>query len=236
MGRVRVQKREYENHGGDVGDDTPYVDEINVNEDHVEARGLYLQGDATDDENVHLTRDGDSKMTFQDADHETARTLQWVRTIQNLYSSDAGEGFTVQTDGAGGIQLAEVVSGYPPAFATHPLAGPITNDLNAWVTGHTVTTPELEVGSYLIRARCVVSGSKSNTQMEVRFQIDDTDTFGELLAIAGVANFGQCNSDENILVVSTPGTHLIDIDFKQPGGSGYTSITGMRITYWRVSA
>lgn len=234
---VRVCKREYESLGGGVGDDTSFIDEIDPHEDHIDARGVFLQPDspAAADEAVHLNRDSSDRMTVKDSEITTAQTIRQLRTAQLLYTGAETIGKTLQTNGAAGVQLADVVSGYPAAFATHPLAGPIINDINSWVEAHSVTTPELEVGSYLIRARMVLSGSKSNTQMEVQCQIDNTETFGELTAVAGVALFGQCNSDETILVVSTPAVHTIDIDFKQPGGSGYTSISGMRITYWRVS-
>ena len=39
-------------------------------------------------------------------------------TVQNLGSGAADGGLTFQSDGAGGVQLTEVVPGYPAAFAT----------------------------------------------------------------------------------------------------------------------
>jgi hypothetical protein len=72
MERVRVQKREYSNHGGDVNDETMYVTEIDPNEDSIDARGISIQSDSSDDATVEITRTNTTnKMTFKDAENTT---------------------------------------------------------------------------------------------------------------------------------------------------------------------
>lgn len=72
---VQIQKKEYASRGGDPSDDTPYVDDIDYNEDHVDVRGVFIQGDSGQDEVVHLTRDASGRATFADSENTTPKTL-----------------------------------------------------------------------------------------------------------------------------------------------------------------
>jgi len=67
---VRVCKREYENLGGGIGDDTSYIDEIDPHEDHPDIRGLYFQADTgPPDEVVHATRDASGRWVVRDSEN-----------------------------------------------------------------------------------------------------------------------------------------------------------------------
>lgn len=72
---VQIQKKEYSSRGGDPNDDTPFVDDIDFNEDHVDVRGVFIQGDSGQDEVVHLTRDSSGRATFKDSENTTPVTL-----------------------------------------------------------------------------------------------------------------------------------------------------------------
>jgi len=72
---VQVQKKEYAARGGDAADDTPFVDDIDFNEDHIDVRGVFLQGDSGQDEVVHLDRDSSGRATFKDSENTTPVTL-----------------------------------------------------------------------------------------------------------------------------------------------------------------
>ena len=77
---VQVQKKEYASRLGDASDDTPYVDDIDYNEDHVDVRGVFIQGDSGQDEVVHLTRDVTGRATFKDVENTTPLTLAQLAT------------------------------------------------------------------------------------------------------------------------------------------------------------
>lgn len=105
---VRVTKREYASAGGDAADETEYIDEIDVNEDHIDARGLFLQGDSGADEVVHLTRDASGRATFKDSENVTPVTLstmlsgggisadqhKTLRQLIHFIDNGPAEGFT----------------------------------------------------------------------------------------------------------------------------------------------
>jgi hypothetical protein len=87
--RVQVLKTESTAGGGSDADAGPYggPQPIDPNEDNVEARGYYLQDDSSDDESVHLSRDGDGKMTFRDELNTTPVVLAaLVRRHRRLIS------------------------------------------------------------------------------------------------------------------------------------------------------
>jgi len=79
---VRVAKREYQDLGGDPNDATSYIDEINPHEDHIDARGVFLQPDSpsSPDEIVHWTRDGSGRMTFKDSENTSPLSLSTLAT------------------------------------------------------------------------------------------------------------------------------------------------------------
>lgn len=99
---------------------------LNPNEDHVDARGVFVQNDTSGDEVVHLTRDASNRLVFTDADNVTPVTLSQAvsgalppatEVGQFLYSYDgstfeivkpvvADDGFVV-TDDDGHIVVAE---------------------------------------------------------------------------------------------------------------------------------
>ncbi len=69
--RVRVTKHEYASVGGDPTDETDFIDDIDPNEDGVDARSLFLQSDTSSDSDVEVTRDSSDRMTFKDGDNTT---------------------------------------------------------------------------------------------------------------------------------------------------------------------
>lgn len=77
---VQVQKREYASRLGDANDDTPYVEDIDYNEDHIDVRGTFFQGDSGQDEVVHQTRDSSGRMTFKDSENTTPVSLTTLTT------------------------------------------------------------------------------------------------------------------------------------------------------------
>ena len=212
-----------------------YPHELDPNEDAVAVRGVYIQNDTSDDLVAFLSRDASNRMTVQDTEISSPTTIRELRTAQLLYTGAETAGKTLQTDGASGIQLADVVSGYPPAFDTELDDTTSTTTLSAWQEKLSLTTSSLELGSYIVFAQAVMSGSKSNSQFEVRAQFDDTDTFGTLNAQAGTA-FSEFQFFAHTIEESISGVHTLDIDFRQVAGSGYISIRGARVTYWRVSS
>lgn len=230
--RVRALKMETDARGTQI-DEFPTA--LDPGEDYLESRGVALQNDTSDDETVILTRDASNRMTVKDAEITSATTIRELRTLQNLYTGVAEAGKTPQTDGAGGITLADVVSGYPPSFSTALSDTVETWTLSDWKEKVSVTTPSLELGSYVIFAQAILSGSKSNAQYEVRSRFDDTDVIGSQSAQAGVA-FSEQLFFTHTIKNSISGAHTIDIDFRMAAGSGYVSIRSARITYWRVSA
>jgi len=77
---VQIQKREYASRSGDPNDDTPYAEDIDYNEDHIDVRGVFIQGDSGQDEVVHLTRDATGRATFKDAENTTPLSLSQLAT------------------------------------------------------------------------------------------------------------------------------------------------------------
>lgn len=58
----------------------PTPTELDPNEDHIDVRGMFIQNDSSNDENVHVSRDSTSRMTFTDAENTTPRTLTELGT------------------------------------------------------------------------------------------------------------------------------------------------------------
>jgi hypothetical protein len=100
MDRVRPLKIESISGGG--SQDNVYPHDMDPNEDGVEARGLLIQNDSSDDETVVLSRDASDNMTFKDG------VVVGTKTLTQLLSSEdddqvkdivpAGETFTVKAD------------------------------------------------------------------------------------------------------------------------------------------
>lgn len=82
--RVRVTKYEYASKGGDASDETDYLDEIDPNDDGVDARALYLQNDSSEDSNVEISRDTSSNMTFKDG------VVSGTKTLTELLAGSGG--------------------------------------------------------------------------------------------------------------------------------------------------
>lgn len=155
-------------------------------------------------------------------------------TVQNLGTGLETIGQTLQTDGSGGVQLIGVVPGYPPAFATVVDETTSSTTLTGWQQKISLATPSLESGGYIMLVQAVLSGSKSNSQFAVRSQFDNTDTFGTLRAVSSVP-FSEYQFFAHTVKSAISGVHTIDIDYRYVGGSGYVTIRGARITFWRVS-
>lgn len=64
MDRVQAIKWESPAHGGTQTDQTPT--ELDVHEDHLECRGVVIQDDTSDDEDVGVTRDASGNLMFRD--------------------------------------------------------------------------------------------------------------------------------------------------------------------------
>jgi len=79
--RVKPLKIEGTGSGGSQNDDFPTS--LNKNEDFVDARGLTIQDDTSDDEDVILSRDASGNMTFLDQSNT-------VKTLTDLVSGTGG--------------------------------------------------------------------------------------------------------------------------------------------------
>lgn len=82
--RIRVQKREYASKGGDLADETDFIDEINPNDDGVDCRSVFLQNDTSEDSTVELSRDASDNMTFADG------VVAGVKTLSDLLATGSG--------------------------------------------------------------------------------------------------------------------------------------------------
>jgi len=71
--RVKPLKLESPGSGGTQVDEFPTS--LNPNEDFLDARGLTLQNDTSDDENVRLTRDSSDRMVFLDGENSSPVSL-----------------------------------------------------------------------------------------------------------------------------------------------------------------
>lgn len=71
----RVQPLKYESPDTGGTQDNEYPTATDPNEDHIEARGFFVQDDSSEDENVHVTRDGSGNLTFKDVANSTPKTL-----------------------------------------------------------------------------------------------------------------------------------------------------------------
>lgn len=73
--RVRPQKLEAPATGGTELDEWPTA--VDPSEDHIDARGYFVQNDSSDDEVCHITRDASSpdNLTFADGVQTTPVTL-----------------------------------------------------------------------------------------------------------------------------------------------------------------
>lgn len=91
--RVRVQKREYGSKGGDPADDTPFIDEIDPNEDGVDCRSVFLQNDTSEDSNVEISRDASDpdNMIFRDEVQTTPLTLTQLASGALPPASEVGQ-------------------------------------------------------------------------------------------------------------------------------------------------
>lgn len=71
--RVRPQKLESPASGGTELDEFPTA--VDPGEDHIDARGYFIQNDTSDDEVVQLSRDASDNMTFKDGVVVGTKTL-----------------------------------------------------------------------------------------------------------------------------------------------------------------
>lgn len=228
--RVRPLKLESSVRGTETDE---FPTELDPSEDYIEVRGIVFQSDTSDDEVAYINR-STNELVFKDTNLSAERTLQWLRTVQNLYSGAALEGQTVQTDGAGGIQLATVVSGYPPEFDyAVALTEQITTSVS-FIPALSHTTNDLSSGTYIVLAQGTIRGSLSSTILGVQAQLDDTETFGEISAAPGVKD-GDFQFFAHIIKESWSGVHQVDLDYKRSAGGGEAKIRDCRITLWKVS-
>lgn len=95
------------------------------------------------------------------------------------------------------------------------------------------TTSVLTAGAYILLYQWVVTGSKNNTQVESRIQIDNTDVQEQLIKVS------QANSQWSVgshkVFPSLSGAYTFDIDWRKAGGSGNAGILWARIALWRLA-
>ncbi len=73
MDRIRPLKMESPATGGTQDDEVPY--EVEPNQDYADLRGITLQNDSSNDEDVVLSRDASDNMTFMDKVVSGTKTL-----------------------------------------------------------------------------------------------------------------------------------------------------------------
>lgn len=97
--RVQAVKWESPGQGGTQEDMVPT--EIDVNEDGLDARGLFIQDDSSSDKKVFISRDASGNMTFQDD------VVPGIKTLADLLAAaiaghpfkvDSGETLTITED------------------------------------------------------------------------------------------------------------------------------------------
>ena len=92
MDRVRPLKFEDPATGGTQEDEFPTS--LDPNEDAVDAHGLVLQDDSSDDEQVTVTRDGSGNMVLTDVQNPAGKTLTSLASggfdINDIVWDDAG--------------------------------------------------------------------------------------------------------------------------------------------------
>jgi hypothetical protein len=86
--RVRALKRESAATGGDDADELEYPTILEPNEDHLDARGLYLQNDSSADTAVNISRDASNRMVFKDAENPSG-----TATLSDLLAGGGGSDF-----------------------------------------------------------------------------------------------------------------------------------------------
>lgn len=81
--RVRPLKIEDSASGGTQNDLFPTT--VNTNEDYLDARGVTLQNDTSDDDDVRVDRDASDNMVFQDGIQTTPLTLTQLLEWTSAY-------------------------------------------------------------------------------------------------------------------------------------------------------
>lgn len=85
--RVRVLKVESAATGGDGGDEVEYPSPIDLSEDYVDARGVALQNNTSNDEVVTITRDASNNLIFTDGTYAN-KTLTDLVTATGMTATD----------------------------------------------------------------------------------------------------------------------------------------------------
>ena len=133
------------------------------NEDHVEARGVFIQNDSSDDELVHVTRDASDRLTFKDGDNTTPVPLTDLISGGTVPPIVAFSGY----DSSGGTSI---VSGWTDV----PLD---TERKKTSDFAHTTPSAEVTVNrddTYIIAATVAteITTGTSRSDSEMRVQID----------------------------------------------------------------
>jgi len=130
--RIRPLKFEDPASGGTQTDDFPTG--TNPNEDFVDARGLTIQNDSSDDESVIVSRDASDNLTFQDG------VVSGVKTLTDLLAT--GTGMTEATHQALNTLLHDLDKDY---YEETTYAGGSVTYIITWTTaGKTLKVREYQ--------------------------------------------------------------------------------------------
>lgn len=96
-----------------------------------------------------------------------------------------------------------------------------------------LTLTDLPLGDYFLVVSAIVSGTKSNTYLEVQIEEDDTTA-------RAVTQFRNSRADAQYTYMSHEvlaaysGSHTFDLDYRKAGGGGSAGIEEAQITLWRI--
>lgn len=187
--RVRPLKMESPASGGTELDQFPTG--TDPNEDHVEARGVFLQNDTSEDEQVHLTRDSADRLNLKDGENPSGVTL----------------GALVSPTGVFGTQYQ--ADDYTPLQETSD---------DEWTHYHRWTTTDLPAGDYFVSLIAQLHVSRSGVTVQGRIQLDDATDLVVTAIKPGADGGSSTVSFQGNLALS--GVHNFDFDFLKEAGVG----------------
>ncbi len=243
----RVRARKYEDPTrGTQSDEVP--EGLNPQEDHLEARGLFLQSDTSDDEAVHVTRDDDDNATFADAANTTPRTLTelgdkkakvstddttpgWLE--DKIESADASVGITTTSPGGDekvnlAVDVGETLR-LQEIEATTPLTTSSTSEQDLFA-GVSITVDK--DGDYLVLLETSSAGTSSANEMAISVGLNGINT------VAGSERQGKGNDKRSLISVKKI-TGLVIGDtihgtYRKVGGSGSAGVFERSLTAFKM--
>jgi len=244
--RVRPLKLENPGSGGTQTDLYPTA--ANPNQDHLDVRGIVIQGDSSNDEVVRVSRDSSDRMTMEDTE-VSAVTLTALRVHASRHNDGGGDELTVQLLGSGALEADQIIvsdgeGGWNTADAPSPSFGAWYKDeqedgeigttSGTWQDALELTFPsDLEEGDYVILCAAIVRGSSSSTQVDVRLVFDTTELCSITLQATGTA--AQVPLSGSHVQKSISGSHSYKIQYRQGGGAGTAYIKNRLAIAFRVA-